>query len=75
MSIVVYSAVWCSYCKRVKQLLESKNIKYEVVDIDEYPEKMMVLVNQGMRTIPQVFIEGESIGGYTETYEYFKNLV
>jgi glutaredoxin 3 len=48
-----------------KNLLNSLNIEYEEVDITKSPEIIMELVKKsGMRTVPQIFIWDECLGGY-----------
>lgn len=60
----VFSAGWCSYCKKLKQFLDYNLIPYVELDVDEM-EKF------DHKTIPQVF-EGENhLGGYTETLAHF----
>lgn len=71
MSIIIYSAEWCSYCKKVKSFLSDKGLPYEDVNVDECPEDMLSLVRQGMKTLPQVFINGQHIGGCDDTIKYF----
>jgi len=66
--VIVYSSANCSYCTRAKQLLESKGIEYQEIRIDQDEkarEKMMV---EGRRTVPQIFINDQAIGGYDDLY-------
>lgn len=65
--VIVYSAENCTYCRMAKQLLTSKEIPFEEVrvDIDEAKrEEMMRLSNR--RTVPQIFINDQPIGGYDD---------
>ncbi len=67
--VIVYSSANCSYCTRAKQLLESKGIEYEEIRVDldaQAREKMME--QSGRRTVPQIFINDQSIGGYDDLY-------
>ena len=63
--IEVYSKAWCPYCLKAKALLRSKDVAYDEIDItdDERLQDEMV-ERSGMRTVPQIFIGGEPIGGY-----------
>jgi ribonucleoside-diphosphate reductase alpha chain len=60
----------CPYCNMVTKLLDSKGIEYEYVYVDQYDEPLSELVGRNVRTVPQVFIDGEYIGGYQETYKF-----
>lgn len=62
----VFSKTNCPYCDKAKHLLESNNIPFEVVNIEEDPEQREWLINQGHRSVPQIY-KGEEIfveGGY-----------
>lgn len=63
--IVIYSKEWCPYCSKAKALLRSKGLEYTEIDItrDLVLEDEMI-ERSGMRTVPQVFIDGQSVGGY-----------
>lgn len=65
--IVIYTTASCPYCMYAKQLLDSKGYTYTEIRVDidsEKREEMMHL--SGRRTVPQIFINDESIGGYDD---------
>jgi glutaredoxin 3 len=65
----VYSTRWCGYCVRAKALLESKGIEYEEVLLDDDPAFRQKLFDlTGGWTVPQILIDGQPIGGYTELW-------
>ena len=65
--IRIYSTAHCPFCDRAKNLLDRKNIEYEVVDLTSDPEELKKLKERtGMRTVPQIFIDNELIGGFQE---------
>jgi glutaredoxin 1 len=73
MKIVIYGKDSCSYCKRAvelaKQLKSQGHGDYEYIDIVEAgidAAALGELVGKPVRTVPQIFVEGEPIGGYTE---------
>jgi glutaredoxin 3 len=67
--IVVYSTRWCAYCVRAKALLDDKGIPYEEVLLDEEPEfRKRLFELTGGWTVPQVVIDGEPVGGFTELW-------
>jgi glutaredoxin len=63
--IKVYSKNNCPFCDRAKSLLESKGIAYEAINIEEHPDAREFLVDQGLRSVPQIF-KGTTLlpGGY-----------
>ncbi len=65
--IEVYSKEWCPYCLKAKALLKSKDLDYSVLDVtsDRKLEDEMI-ERSHRRTVPQIFINGNSIGGYDE---------
>lgn len=65
--VVVYSKTICPYCVRAKKLLEGKGVEFEEIMVDSDPNLFNELKQKsGMLTVPQIFIDDELIGGYTE---------
>ncbi len=66
--ITVYMGPMCSYCDAAKRLLNKKNIPFKEINIALEEGKMeeMLKKSNGMKTIPQIFIENSHIGGYDE---------
>ncbi|GBD26163.1 Glutaredoxin 3 [bacterium HR30] len=65
--VVIYTTTYCPYCVAAKRLLERKSIAYEEIDVTANEELRAWLVERtGRRTVPQIFIDGEPIGGYEE---------
>jgi glutaredoxin 3 len=65
--IRMYTTRWCGYCVRAKALLDAKGLRYEEVSLDDDPafrERLEQLT--GGWTVPQIVIDGNPIGGYTE---------
>ena len=59
--IIMYSADWCGDCRRSKRLLDSLNVKYNLIDIeaDSAAAEKVIEINGGMRSIPViVFADG-----------------
>lgn len=69
---IVYTTQYCPYCTAAKKLLQSKKIEFEEIDVsddDAMREKLVKMT--GMETVPQIFIDGKSIGGYDDLVVYF----
>lgn len=67
--IEIYTTGYCGYCVRAKSLLDNKQASYEEIRVDRVPERR-VEMNQrsGRRTVPQIFINGEGIGGCDDLF-------
>ena len=57
------------YCTQAKNYLTNKGIEFETINIEENPEAREFVINEGHRTMPQVYIDGNSIGGYQQLVE------
>jgi glutaredoxin 3 len=65
--VVVYTTGYCGFCHAAKRLLELKGVPYLEIAVDHRPDLRRWLVEVSSRTtVPQVFLDGESIGGFTE---------
>jgi len=63
MMIEVYGADWCTYCNKAKAYLEELKISYTYYDVDEHPN-FEADFSREVKSIPQIKIDGEEIGGY-----------
>lgn len=66
--VVIYTTDYCPYCRRAEQFLTDQGVPFEGIDVtgnDELRTKLVEL-SGGRRTVPQIFIGGEPIGGYTD---------
>ncbi|HEY6394514.1 MAG TPA: glutaredoxin 3 [Candidatus Binataceae bacterium] len=66
--VEVYTTTYCPFCTRAKNLLKSKGVAFEEIDVtddDARREKMTQLAG-GRRTVPEIFINGKILGGYDE---------
>jgi glutaredoxin 3 len=72
-NIVIYSSEHCPYCTWAKKLLQDKNLTFtEIrVDLDE-KEREQMMSRSGRRTVPQIFIDDQHIGGYDDLCLFFK---
>lgn len=65
MAIVyMYSTASCPYCERARQLLRQKSVDFSEIRIDDHPEKRAEMIEKSnRRTVPQIFINEQPIGG------------
>ena len=70
----VYTRPTCIWCIRAKELLNSKDIPFKNLDInDDELRKELKVKAPGIKTIPQIFKDGNRIGGYEDLVEYLKD--
>ena len=72
--VEIYSKSNCSYCVMAMNFFDSKGISYEVYSADDQNVfKEMLERNPSARTVPQIFIDDQLIGGYTGLIEKYKD--
>ena len=77
--ITVYSKNNCPFCDRAKALLESKEVPFKVIKMEDEPSAREFLMDQGLRSVPQIFKDGVLLpGGYqglaSKDEEFFTTL-
>lgn len=71
MTATVWSKYNCPYCDQAKALLTQKGIPFEERKIgDGYTKEDLLEAVPSARTVPQIFLDGKLIGGYTELRKY-----
>jgi glutaredoxin 3 len=66
--VQIYTTTSCPFCVRAKSLLKKKGIAFEEIDVgvDLALRDEMVRLTGGRRTVPEIFINGEVVGGFEE---------
>lgn len=68
--VVIYTKHYCSYCVRAKALLARKGVAFDEIDVSRDAEKRRWLVDvTGQYTVPQIFINGQSVGGCDDIHD------
>ena len=67
--VVVYGTRFCPYCVAAKKLLNKKGIRYEDILVSTGEMRREIEQRSGQRTVPQIFINEKSIGGFDELSE------
>lgn len=71
MEIQVYTAKWCSACSKLKTFLNEKGLDYKEMDIDVHADSAsLIFEDLDLSTVPQVFINGNHVGGCDDTIKY-----
>lgn len=73
-SAIVWSKNGCPFCVQAKQLLENSGISYEERNIQEgtWTKEQLLEAVPGARTVPQIFLHNEYIGGFDELRSYYE---
>jgi glutaredoxin 3 len=75
MNIVIYTKSNCPNCTTAKRLLDSKGIGYSEVEIDNSEDRMaFFLAYPEVRQMPQIFIQGQRVGGHAGLQAALKEL-
>ena len=64
--IRVYTTEYCPFCDMAKRFLNHQGLTFEEIDVSDEDEKAKLKAKTGWRTVPQIFIDEELIGGYQE---------
>jgi peroxiredoxin/glutaredoxin len=71
MAYTIVTREGCPFCAKAKDLLESNDINYKEVKRESGVDAIALRGLTGKKTYPQLFVEGELIGGYEEMLKYF----
>jgi glutaredoxin 3 len=73
MKAIVWSKYHCPYCEQAKKLLEQKGIDIEERKIgDGFTKEDLLETVPTARTLPQIFLDGTYIGGFTELKKHLE---
>lgn len=73
MKTLIYTTATCPYCIQAKRLLQEQGYTYTEIRVDlDDAEREKMIARSGRRTVPQIFIDDQHIGGFDDLYAYFK---
>jgi glutaredoxin len=76
MKAVIWSKYHCFYCDQAKALLEQQGIEFEERKIgDGFTKEELLQAVPNARTVPQILIDNQLIGGFTDLQKYLKEHV
>ncbi len=66
--VTIYTTPFCGYCHAAKRLLREKGVGFEEIDLAVEPGRRAEMMQRAMgrRTVPQIFIGGEGVGGFDD---------
>lgn len=72
--IELYGTEYCSFCSAARMLLKKKGVDWEEIPVGGDPAARRDMeARSGRRTVPQIFIDGQPIGGFDELWELEQN--
>ena len=70
MSVLMYTKTYCPYCDMAKNLLATYNVIPQEINVEHDLDAFAELCKRTkMRTVPQIFINEQLIGGYDQLYQ------
>ena len=74
MMIEIYGKTFCPYCDNAKALCEREGLEYSYKELDkDFNREEFFNIFPTARTFPQIKIDGDDIGGYTELEAWWQN--
>lgn len=75
MNIIIFSKNNCSYCEKAKFLCKSNNLEFTEKNINENDKNMIQFKKlcPNARTMPQIIVDDELIGGYDNFFAFLNN--
>ena len=68
--VTLYVSDWCPYCQRAKGLLTQKNVAFNEINIEDQPKfREDMIARSKQRTVPQIFIGDQHVGGCDDLFE------
>jgi glutaredoxin 3 len=76
MTAVVWSKDQCGNCVMAKNLLRNQGVEFEERNISQGPwtKEQLLEAVPNARTLPQIFLDGNLIGGYDQLKKYFESI-
>jgi glutaredoxin 3 len=65
--VVMYRTPYCPYCSMAARLLAQHHVEFEEIDVTgDHQRRQWLVAASGQRTVPQIFINGRSVGGFDD---------
>lgn len=72
--ITVYFTEWCPYCRRARNLLTAKGATLQEINVEDDPKfREEMIARSGRRTVPQIFIGEQHVGGCDDVFALDKS--
>lgn len=68
--VVMYRTPYCPYCSMAARLLAQHHVEFEEIDVTgDHQRRQWLVAASGQRTVPQIFINGRSVGGSDDIHD------
>lgn len=69
--VEIYTSPLCGFCHAAKRLLKQKGVEFKEIDVFLHPKRKPEMIKRagGKRTVPQIFVGPDHVGGCDELYE------
>ena len=74
-NVIMYSKTDCIYCENASKLFDKLNIPYEKIILDDYEKRNAFYNENNFKTVPQIYINNQHIGGYTDLVKFLKPVI
>jgi glutaredoxin 3 len=64
--VKIFTTSWCGYCLAALRFLRQKGVEFEQIEAGDPRTRKWLREVTGRSTVPQIFIDGRSVGGYTD---------
>ena len=73
--VEVYTTAYCPYCHAAKNLLKSKKVTFQEIDVSDDADlrKKLTQMTGGRETVPHIFADGKLIGGYDDLVAFYQS--
>jgi ribonucleotide reductase alpha subunit len=68
---IIYGKPGCPFCQLAKEELKLRGIPYDYIDLNDISKTAAEVTGRKVRTVPQIYLQGEYIGGYDDLLEHF----
>jgi glutaredoxin 3 len=68
--VVMYATGWCPYCAQARELLKSKGVAFQEIDVEAVDgARQQMIARSGRRTVPQIFVGDVHVGGSDDLHD------
>ncbi|KXS12547.1 thioredoxin reductase TR2 [Gonapodya prolifera JEL478] len=75
--VALFSKTWCPWCRKAKALFNEIGVEFNAIELDLLPSEQEIQdylkEHHGIRSVPQVYIRGQLVGGFDKTKEAHDN--
>ena len=70
---IIYGKQDCPFCQMAKEEMRIRGLVFDYVDLKEVGKTAKEVTGRNVKTVPQIYVDGEYVGGYDELMVYFDN--